>query len=258
MWESAVMWTGLVLVVVGLPLLVRPVAGLGVPTRGRALVVAVAGAALALIGLVLPASDSRVATADLYAAAPPSQLDLFAPVWQFREVHERRIAAPPARVYDAIRHVRADEIALFNLLTWIRRGGQPLPKGILNPGEDVALLDAAVRGGFVWLADQAPRELVVGAVVIAPAGTPSLRGTLTPERYRQAWPDGFALATMNFLVRADDAGGSVVTTETRVWASSADARRRFAAYWRVIYPGSALIRRMWLRAIAARAAPQPR
>ena len=26
-------------------------------------------------------------------------------------------------------------------------------------------------------------------------------------------------------------------------------RRRFAGYWRVIYPGSALIRRMWLRAI---------
>jgi hypothetical protein len=30
------------------------------------------------------------------------------------------------------------------------------------------------------------------------------------------------------------------------------ARQRFAAYWRVIYPGSALIRRMWLRAIARR------
>ncbi|HYW41393.1 MAG TPA: hypothetical protein VE959_00970 [Bryobacteraceae bacterium] len=27
----------------------------------------------------------------------------------------------------------------------------------------------------------------------------------------------------------------------------------FAAYWRMIYPGSALIRRMWLRAIKRRA-----
>ena len=158
MWESAVTWAGLVLVVLGLALVVRPVPGLGVATRGRAIAVAVAGAVLALTGLVLPAPDSRAATADpgvaaADAPAPPSQLDLFAPQWQFHEVHERRIAAPPARVYDAIRHVRADEIALFNLLTWIRRGGQPLPKGILNPGEDVPLLDAAVRGGFVWLAD---------------------------------------------------------------------------------------------------------
>jgi hypothetical protein len=251
MWESAVTWAGLVLVVVGLALLARPAARLGVPTRGRALAVTAAGAALALAGLVLPSADSRITT-------PETRLDLFAPVWQFHEAHELRIAAPPARVYDAIRHVRADEIALFNLLTWIRRGGQPLPKGILNPGEELPLLDAAVRGGFVWLADEAPRELVIGAVVIAPPGTPSPRGALTPERYRQPWPDGFALATMNFLVRADDAGGSVVTTQTRVWASGADAQRRFAAYWRVIYPGSALIRRMWLRAVAARAAPQSR
>ena len=35
------------------------------------------------------------------------------------------------------------------------------------------------------------------------------------------------------------------------------ARRRFAAYWRVIYPGSAIIRRMWLRAIERRAMAVP-
>jgi hypothetical protein len=58
---------------------------------------------------------------------------------------------------------------------------------------------------------------------------------------------------MNFLVTGDGAGGSRVSTETRVFANSVPARRRFAAYWRVIYPGSAIIRRMWLRAIARRA-----
>ncbi|HXT21641.1 MAG TPA: hypothetical protein VN923_12895, partial [Thermoanaerobaculia bacterium] len=53
----------------------------------------------------------------------------------------------------------------------------------------------------------------------------------------------------------DDEGGgwTRVTTETRVFATDDHARRRFAAYWRTIYPGSALIRRMWLRAIRARA-----
>jgi len=34
---------------------------------------------------------------------------------------------------------------------------------------------------------------------------------------------------------------------------SGSTRRRFAGYWRIIYPGSALIRRMWLRAVARRA-----
>ena len=58
---------------------------------------------------------------------------------------------------------------------------------------------------------------------------------------------------MNFLVTPDGPNGSLVSTETRVFANSPAARRRFAAYWRVIYPGSAIIRRMWLRAIRQRA-----
>jgi hypothetical protein len=95
-----------------------------------------------------------------------TRLDEFAPVWQFHEVHTLGISAPPERVFAAIRQVRADEIALFRTLTWIRRGGRPAPPGILNAG----------------------------------------------------------------------------STQPR------------AAYWRVIYPGSALIRRMWLRAIARRSA----
>jgi hypothetical protein len=58
---------------------------------------------------------------------------------------------------------------------------------------------------------------------------------------------------MNFLVEDAGDGFSSVTTETRVYTTDTFARRHFAAYWRIIYPGSALIRRMWLRAIAHRA-----
>jgi hypothetical protein len=49
---------------------------------------------------------------------------------------------------------------------------------------------------------------------------------------------------------------TIVTTETRIYATDASAQRRLALYWRVIYPGSALIRRMWLRAVAHRAESQ--
>jgi hypothetical protein len=64
---------------------------------------------------------------------------------------------------------------------------------------------------------------------------------------------GFALAAMNFRVMPIAPQRSRLSTETRVFANSPGARRRFAVYWRVIYPGSALIRRMWLEAIARRA-----
>jgi hypothetical protein len=58
---------------------------------------------------------------------------------------------------------------------------------------------------------------------------------------------------MNFVITPEGPKASIVSTETRVFATSPEASRRFAAYWRTIYPGSAIIRRMWLRAIRKRA-----
>jgi hypothetical protein len=58
---------------------------------------------------------------------------------------------------------------------------------------------------------------------------------------------------MNFAITPQDAGTCLVSTETRVYGTDASAGRRFAPYWRLIYPGSAIIRRMWLRAIRIRA-----
>ena len=127
----------------------------------------------------------------------------------------------------------------------------PIPENIRNAGaRGESLIDVATATTFVRLADDFPRELVIGTVVGAPPGA---RPKLTPDVFQKPLPPGFALATMNFVVASDGGGGSVVSTETRVFANSPSARRRFAAYWRVIYPGSAIIRRMWLRAIQRRA-----
>jgi len=177
-------------------------------------------------------------------------LDEFMSAWQFRERHTSRIAAPPARVFAAIKNVRASEIFLFKTLTWIRRGGRNIPESILNAGDDAPLLNVATRSGFIYLADDAPRELVVGTVVIAP---PGIDCVTTPQMFTTTLAPGYALAAMNFLVTPDGSNGSLVSTETRVFANSPSAQRRFARYWRLIYPGSAFIRRMWLRAVKKRA-----
>src|SRR2546425_720858 len=93
----------------------------------------------------------------------------------------------------------------------------------------IAAAGAALMAvGFLALADEAPRELVVGTVVDAPPGT---RGRLTPQVFQRTLPPGFSLATMNFRVTPDGANGSLLTTETRVFANSPSARRRFSAYW---------------------------
>lgn len=232
MLGSTVVYSGLVLAFAGLVWLLRRKRG--------ALAMIGGGLAITIVGMLLPARESRVARVE-------SRLDEFIPVWQFHEVHSIRIDAPPARVYEAIRRVRADEIALFRALTWIRRGGRELPESILNAGDEASLIDVATRTGFIYLADDAPRELAVGTIIAR-----SQPRELTPQLFRETLPPGFTLAAMNFVVHPDGTG-SRVTTETRVYSNSDAARRRFAAYWRAIYPGSALIRRMWLRAVARRA-----
>ena len=244
MVNSAIVYFGFILVAAGLILAVKPSRRLRISTRRHGLAVAGVGTLAAGIGLMLPAPESR-------STKPATRLDEFTPVWQFQEFHQIAVAAPPARVFEAIERTRADEIAMFRTLIWIRRFGRPLPPSVQNPGTGgQSLVEVILQNGFVSLALERPRELVVGTVINAPA---PWRGPPTPELFQAAQPPGFVLATMDFVVTADGAGGSVVTTTTRVFANSPSARRRFAAYWRIIYPGSALIRRMWLRAIRQRA-----
>jgi hypothetical protein len=234
---SAVLYCGLALALAGLVAAVkRPARGLAMV--GIGLVVAVAGA-------LAPAPAHR-ARLD----GPRSRLDELMPEWEFAEHHERRVSAPPERVYEAIGRVRADEILFFRALTWIRRGGRSAPESILNAGDSAAIIDVATRSGFVRLADEPPRELVLGTVVVRPRGS---RQRPTAATFARGLPPGFAVAAMNFMVVPDGAGGSRVSTETRVHATGDRARRRFGVYWRTIYPGSAIIRRMWLRAVARRA-----
>jgi hypothetical protein len=240
---SAIVYLGFITAFVGLIVVVRPIRRLGLRRRGQGLMIVIVGILVIAIGVILPASDSHVSRAE-------SRLDEFAPIWQFNEVHSISIAAPPERVFEAIKQVRADEIALFQTLMWIRRGGRRLPESAVNAAAREPLLAVLTRGGFIYLADDPPRELVVGTVIVVPRGT---RGTLTPLVFQKRLRPGFVLAVMNFAVRPNRTGKSLLSTETRVFANSTPVRRGFAAYWRVIYPGSALIRLMWLRAIDRRA-----
>jgi hypothetical protein len=179
-------------------------------------------------------------------------IDEFAPSYHFREHHQTIVAAPAARVFDAVRAVSANEIALFQTFTWIRRFGRPGPESIMNAPGDKPILDVATQTGFLLLQDRPPHEVVVGAVVVAPPGT-RRRHSFGPDDFKQLTMPGFAMATLNFRVEDAGAGTSRVMTETRVFATDRTALQRFTPYWRIIFPGSAIMRVTWLRAIKARA-----
>jgi len=197
-------------------------------TRRKGAIAAAVGAGVVIAVFAWPASEKRVET-------KVTKLDDIMPVWQFDERHAIDIAAPPEKVFAAIRGVTANEIFLFRTLTAIRRGGRRSGQNILNAPETKPLLDVATRSGFRYLADDPPHEIVVGSVIERPDVT---------------------LATMNFRV-TPNANGSTLTTETRVYARTPAAARRFAIYWRIIHPGSDIIRRSWLRAIKRRAEAAP-
>lgn len=244
MLGAGFVYLGVISAVVGGISLVQPLSLLGIQTRPIAAVFVVLGMFLIVTGSALPARDRVTASHTL--------LDQFTPVYQFNEFHSRLIRAPKEQVFCAIESVTADEILLFRTLTWIRRFGRAGPEDILNAPERQPILAVATKTSFLLLAKEPNHEIVVGTLVVAPPGWRSSNHS-TSESFRTLREPGFAFAAMNFVIEDANRSGCMLTTETRVYATDASARRRFAAYWRVIYPGSALIRRMWLRAIAWRA-----
>lgn len=235
-------------VLLGFAALIRPMPALALAPRARGAALVFGGLLLGWAALLVPTDEQRV-------TRPGSRLDEFLPRYQFGERHVVHVHAPPDVAYRAIQTVTADEIRGFRTLTWIRRFGRDAPESMLNAPDAVPILKVAARTGFAVLAEDPGRELVYGAP--GPA-TPSARARMpqlarTPGGFRALAEPGFAKLAMNFRVSPNGRGGSVVSTETRVLATDPATRRRMAAYWRVIYPGSALIRRSWLAAIRRRA-----
>jgi hypothetical protein len=242
---TIVVYAGLLTLLVGGISVLRPLRFLGIWSRLQGLMLVVGGAVVFLTGAHLPVSEKKVETR-------ATRLDEFVPAYQFGEFHAIRIRAPREHVFQAIREVTPNEIWLFRTLTWIRRFGRSEKEGILNTPPNEPILALSTRTNFMKLAEEQDREIVLGTLVIAPRGW-RIKENPAPDDFKELAAPGFALGAINFRTEDSGAGTTLLTTETRVYATDAETRKKFAAYWRVIYPGSALIRIMWLRAIRQRA-----
>jgi hypothetical protein len=190
-------------------------------------------------------------------------LDEFLPDYDVNELHSTRVAAPPEAALAAVRTVTSREVPLLVLLMALRRvpsamrrltaHGGGVRRGRPRPARralDAPLLDQFTGGGFLVLADR-PDELVVGVVGRFWTADGGIR-RLAAADFAAFDEPGFAKAVVNFHASAVP-GGSLLTTETRIKATDEAARRSFRRYWRLVMPGSAAIRRAWLRAIRRRA-----
>jgi hypothetical protein len=159
------------------------------------------------------------------------QIDVDAPVDQaFRAVKELDLARSPV------------VLALLAV-----RGIPSLFTGAVKPKRRLRL-DDIVESGFVVLAEEPDRELVLGIVGKFWQLSSGVH-RMESDQFTGFDEPGFAKAAWNFVVVERAGGGSTVTTETRIACTDAEARRNFGWYWRLIGPFSALIRRIMLRDI---------
>jgi hypothetical protein len=244
---SICLYLSLAAAAVGASSLIRPLAFLGIHSRLNGGILLACGIAAALIVALWPAPT-------LHSSGHQS-IDRVLDSYNFHEFHSTRVNASPEAVYRAIQDVTVDEIRWIKPLMAIRTFPAWLFKKRSRRSTSAPILDVATRSSFFYLVREPPREIVVGTVGQfwrVAGGAPPPRPA-SPEAFVALDDAAFAKVVMNFVVEDAGPGKTILTTETRILAPEGAARRRFAAYWRLIYPGSSLIRVGWLEGIKKRA-----
>ncbi len=159
-----------------------------------------------------------------------SALDAILPEFDWRERHERSVAATPEEAVSAMLAAPAAPDIVVRALLRLR--------GLRAHGT-VAEVFAAMP--FEVLQESAV-EVVLGG-----SGTPWRPGG--GMRSFAAAEAGTVRIAIDIRA-APTAGGCVLSTETRIAAVDDAARRAFRRYWRLVRPFSGAIRRRWLAAAA--------
>lgn len=180
------------------------------------------------------------------------------PTYEVASKHTIWVAADPARVYEAARSADLGRPWPVRLLMALRAGPAQVAAILLGRPGTRASTDGqpSIRPvAFTLVAETPGEEFVLG--IMGRFWTPT--GGLvraSAEQMRQPPPAGLAQGFWNFRVEPSGSG-TALSTETRVRCGDSATARRFVRYWRVIRPGSALIRGSVLRHIRTQAERPP-
>lgn len=175
------------------------------------------------------------------SARQDARIDNWLPngAWKL-EHHGIDVPETPAQALAAIRSLRQGDLPIVGALMAMR--GIPVEAG-------QTLDEFFSTKPFLTLEEEPGRELVGGIVGPfwhfgrgrMPADIPS-----TPEEFRAAMANGRIAAIANFRADPLSNGGTRLWTETWGFAPVTSQARLFTAYWLLIGPFSAWIRRMFL------------
>lgn len=243
--SSVAIYGGWMLAVTGMICLIRPIKTIFVRSRAAAACLIAVGIVSAALALYWPASTTTI-------SRPTCLLDQAMPQYEFVEHHRIRIHAPLPAAYAALQAVTPDELAAYPILMKLRNAafGRSWRKP-KDPSPAIVALFSDPRSGFM-LIRRNEREMVFGGV--GRVGSKGVRPSLpSPAAFATFAQGGCAKVAFNLKVEDAGNGWTNVSTETRLHALDAASLRGMAAYWRMIYPGSGMLRTMWLQAARARA-----
>lgn len=235
---STLAYSGIVLALCGLANLIVPFGFLGIRKRTVGVLILAGGVAIAAVALLWPAPMIRV-------AQHKTGLDDAMPEYQFNERHSSRIHAQPDRVMQAVRESTFGDMKSLATLVRVRAAALRI-RDTGNSLQDRRILDAFSESGFLTGGNE--HEVVMFGVAVRPR--PQIQTMQEFTNYR-----GQGGVKMAFNLKVQDAGGgwSTISTETRVLALDEATRQGMGRYWRLIVPGSGLLRLQWLDGIRKRA-----
>ncbi|MGI8430390.1 MAG: hypothetical protein ACR2OB_14080 [Solirubrobacteraceae bacterium] len=186
----------------------------------------------------------------MHTTVQPSTLEDLLPRPHFCERHQRRIAAPPPAVWDALHELSLADLPLSRALMEVRG----LPERLLGRPQSRITTARLLEDGPVPVLVSDPWHSVLAGGVMQPwrLSGGATRPELDASDLRAFDEPGWVKTAMDFVLEPDGEA-TLLSTETRVRATDARARRRFGLYWLAIRGGSGIIRRDLLREVSHRA-----
>jgi hypothetical protein len=239
---STLVYAGIVAALLGLANLALPFQFLGIRKRFVGALVLAAGIGLAAAALFWPASTIR-------AAQHKTRLDDIMPEYHFSERHSTRVHARPEQVMQAVRQSTFADMKSLGALLRIRGAVLRAPSNDNGDLEKKQIFDSFSEAGYIL--GGSDHEIVMCGAWNAKANQrPDIRTLHDFAAYRE---QGAVKMAYDFTVEDAGSGWSTLSTETRVAATDDVTRRGMGRYWRLIVPGSGLLRRQWLDGIKQRA-----
>jgi hypothetical protein len=235
-------WIGAIIALVGGVSLIKPLAFLFILNRGIAVSALCGGLLVSIVALYWPTS--------LYHSQTNQELDVFLPEYSFCEYHEVVINASPEKVKQALHTTAVADIPAILFLMKIRgiAKEKDLSDKVTNNPPNSGTFSTP---DFNFIVVDST-EMITVMVLKASAKTPP-PVVSTKEQFLNFNEPGYVKVAVNFRIIPLENGLTLLSTETRNHGVTEKDRRVFGRYWRMIYPGSAIIRRVWLDTLAKKA-----